>query len=235
MNWTTGFSAFALMVIASFSQAAIIKNGDTFTDTTTNTTYLDIRITRGVAWENVFAATAGFNTQTSNGYEIINSAGQIYSLEGYQYANSFDFDTLISSYGILPSTPACANSVTYCETGTIGNAETSALISIFGDTGKAAVGPSVYASEGDGFSTMLLADSLLTGEAYYAGIINNLTTNNDGVNELWTYSGKLDHDISNGSIGSLLHVRPSAVPLPAAGWLFVSALAGLIGRKKLAA
>lgn len=46
---------------------------------------------------------------------------------------------------------------------------------------------------------------------------------------IWTIS----NDDTSSSYASFL-VAPAAVPVPAAGWLFMTALLGLVGKKRLA-
>jgi hypothetical protein len=219
------------LTLSVSAHAAIIDLGSITRDTSTGLDWLDVNQTLGQSY-NQISAQLGI--------------GGAY--EGYRYATVQEFDQLLVNFGYTPHTNNCpdgfANCDFYVSTGenriptfatmveTLGGGEGGS-----GQDGVGLLGLTESASAGTGGYQVGL--SVLSEYLQYSFIIDDY--NGEIIEEWqeWTYSARhlsMSQDISGTTLphlGSFL-VAPSAVPLPAAAWLFGSALLGLrvIKRKK---
>lgn len=209
------------------SHAAILDLGTITRDTSTGLDWLDVTETINLSYNQVTAQMG---------------AGGDY--EEYRYATMSELDQLIMNFGYTAVNQNCSYTALHCDTGINGDsALIEYMIKTLGDT---------YQAYSD--SQGVLITSLLDGAGYTHGILGSQqrTSGKYDVgaildNELvWRdgggyYSDDDDvvlssHSAKSGtyhllSMGSFL-VAPSAVPIPAAGWLFGSALIGLVGMKR---
>ncbi|MCP5013072.1 MAG: VPLPA-CTERM sorting domain-containing protein [Aestuariibacter sp.] len=216
----------ALTLASQSANAAIVDLGNLTRDTGSGIEWLDLTETRGMSYNEVMA-----ETQTG-------------TLQGWEYATAAQFDQLISNFGYTPVTSGCLYSVIHCDNATAGQPEVvEHIIRTLGDTADAywdGVGH-IYdaAPDGAGYSYGMLAE-------YYPSPTNTNITSMaliydyetiyrssgapaaDDVDYVMTLNDAIlrDDPPAQENYGSFL-VRPVApVPLPAAVWLFGSAIAG---------
>lgn len=199
---------------------------DTITrDTETGLDWLDVTVTAGLSFN---AVSAEFG------------AGGDY--EGYRYATTAELDQLITNFGYVAVNQNCDYGMTNCDIVSGDNPIVEHMIRTLGDTGDAYydainddrdVGPG-----GAGWTAGWLADNPYPDDIIaYGG--QGVIADSEFIHrhEGWSYYDTDDWIIpAHGSVGSgtgaaleygSFLVTPSAVPIPAAAWLFGSALLGL--------
>jgi hypothetical protein len=220
-----------LVSLASGAQAAmlgtVIDNSDFSTDTATGLDWLDVTKTRGLSWNAVNAATLPGASATT----VTNADGDMVDLAGWRFATGAEFDELVQNFGYNALTTGCAGGVLHCDSNAGQPALIEGMISYLGDT-RAAVAPGTY-NIGNGYTLGWLADVRGATTRWQAIIDDSQANQFDDFQD--TVATHLTFGNANNTqlgLGSFL-VRTSAVPIPAAGWLFISAIAGLVGRRKL--
>lgn len=216
-------SLVCIALFANFSNGAIIDNGTYTTDTESGLDWLDVNVTSNLS----------FNEVT----ELMKPEG---AYDGWRYATVDEFEQLVSNFGVPSSGADCSFGLTFCS----GQFGTNPLIlevtSILGPTVDEMVSSGcpeepcqLYYIQG------MLGENVsnaLAGNINYAEIYSGASADSEGVFRPWqqiTAAMTTDKEYYDESLGSFL-VRTSEVPVPAAAWLFASALLGLVGiqRKK---
>lgn len=226
--------ALAGLTLSLSANAAIVSidssfGADTITrDTATGLDWLDVTETLNLSYNEVTAQ--------------LGSGG---AFEGYRYATEAELGTLISNFGYVAQDQNCDNGALFCDTSDNvgGQGElVEVMIRTLGDTLDAfyATRPGAISSEGAGYVTGLLerpeliptkAGSAQISDAEFSVIPPAGFGQLDGGDIVLTQYGLQDLLYSNVAVGSFL-VAPSPVPVPAAAWLFVTALLGLVGLKR---
>ena len=202
-------NAAILSLDSSFGSDTITRDTDTGLD------WLDVTVTRGLSYNQVTAELG---------------AGGTY--EGYRYATMAELDALIVNFGYIAQTTQCTFNALHCDTGNnVGGQHEliETMIRTLGDTYVAA-GNSV-AADGAGQTIGILGTSNIDPSTYDMALIIDQDRPeidvDDGVQTAWS---RLGPTTVAPAVGSFL---VSEVPLPAAGWLFISALIGLAGKTRL--
>ena len=193
----------ATLVLSSSVNAALIDNGSYTTDDVNGIEWLDLDYTASLSYN---AAQSAITSVEGGGWTYASEA---------QVRNMFDqiFPTWVETTAGYSSN-------------TLYTAETDTFTQLFGNSF-----PTDYYSSDRTFSRGLYMNEV--GELHLLGV-ENYTTGND-----YVYG---DHQVDylnfnydvNGTLGfSVWMVRPSAVPVPAAVWLFGSGLLGLVGIARL--
>lgn len=200
------------LTLCLFANAAIVSLDSGFgagtitRDTNTGLEWLDLTVTTDQSYNDVVARINGGD------------------LQGWAYATGTQFDALIGSFGGQPMTcdSGLARGNDYCGWSSENNGVVAQVVSFVGD---------LY---GRNESLGLLGDPYIYSEpdgifwAYLSDYNRDLSPAYDRIE---TYYGFTSKDYSNPWTGSFL-VRPSEVPLPAAAWLFGSAVLGLVVVKR---
>lgn len=209
------------------ANAAIVDLGNITRDTSTGLDWLDVTETAGLPYDLVRAEMG---------------VGGAY--EGYRYATMAELDQLIINFGYSAFRPeTCRWTSLHCGAGVNGQEElVETMIHTLGDTYAAAVDPLEYriADGGAGSTWGILGTSHRSSDQYDTARISDWELYipeddayldfDDSVRTAWYPVDSLDF---SPDIGSFL-VAPTPVPLPASGWLFMTALLGLVGKKRLA-
>jgi hypothetical protein len=201
-------TAATALILSTSANAAIIDNGTYTTDTSTGLDWLDLTATAGMSYNQVSAELG---------------AGGIF--EGWTYATRAQVSGFWDSFG--------GDSNYYNGWSTQNNGLFDAMAPLVGDLYCASTG----CATGDGFSYWLTADFNSASTVFMSRSWDSATANPSATGDDFSLSNYiLGLDQSGENAGSAL-VRVSAVPVPAAAWLFGSGLLGLIGvarRKKSA-
>ena len=224
-----------ILVLAGLSlsltaNAVIIDLGNITRDTDTGLDWLDVTETRGLSYNQV---TAQFG------------AGGDY--EGFRYATAAELDQLLLNFGYVPITTTCPQGESVCDRDIPGDSPLiENIITTLGDTfddfADAVNDPRDLGPGGTGFTFGILGSQDFFGfpipGVFDTGIIldSEFVRRDTGLfdvdqpDTISSLFGVAGADGVNLEIGSFL-VAPSPVPVPAAGWLFLTALAGLVGKK----
>lgn len=220
-------------VCLSFSlgaNAAILDLGTITRDTATGLDWLDVTQTRGVSYDDVIAQMG---------------VGGAY--EGWRYAMPAELDQLIVNFGFVGASGGCSYGAAHCsdeitqESTVVRN-----IIRTLGDTYGAYVDATNdffdVDPNGAGYVQGILGSNLINpafpyhDEAYIATTDLLIRSTGAQYGSGWvrvkTVWGSGPDSSTSPSAGSFL-VAPSVVPLPGAAWLFIAAIAGLAGQKKL--
>lgn len=219
--WLAGLS----MAASVSASAAIIDLGNITRDTDTGLDWLDVTVTRGMAYNQVFP-------QTQSGV-----------FEGWRYATLAELDQLISNFGYVAVDSDCDGPALHCDYSITGDSPIiEAIIATLGDTLLEYFDEKQsfidFPAAGNGSTRGLLAPLEPNGDPISANIHDGEAIYRD-TGEVY---GDADDIVTSGAFtvardfayngrGSFL-VMPSPVPLPAAGWLLISALLGLTGAKR---
>ncbi|WP_101756942.1 VPLPA-CTERM sorting domain-containing protein [Oceanicoccus sp. KOV_DT_Chl] len=223
--------ALALAGISLSTQAAIVDLGNITRDTASGLDWLDLTATAGLSYTDVL-----LQMDVGGDYE------------GWRYASAAEFDQLVVSFGYARINTECTYAVQHCDETLSGeNNLIEDMINTLGDTQNFAYDQQENAedisSTGSGFSLGLLSDNFfypqLSNARTLALIHDGETIDrasslpfadlDDAVVTAYTFALTASSD---DRFGSFL-VRPSEVPIPAAAWLFSSALIGLAGVKRI--
>lgn len=216
---------FALMaaLYTAYSHAAVLDLGTITRDTATGLDWLDVTETRGLSYDQV-AAEMG--------------SGGAY--EGWRYATVTELDQLIINFGYTAIKPVCFYGQVHCDSGIQSDsALIENMIRTLGDTQDDFLDEANafedVAPNGAGSVVGFLANYRSPGEHVVAAISDyELVDRDDGtprgdapdyVESIYFFR---DSDVAQVITGSFL-VQASPVPVPAAAWLFGSALLGLVG------
>lgn len=203
---------------------------DTITrDTDTGLDWLDVTVTRGLSYNQVTAQMG---------------AGGIY--EGWRYATMAELDTLISNFGYTAVKQNCPYTSLHCDSNNNvgGQGELiESIIRTLGDTQDAywdsVSAPDDISPLGAGYTAGILGSQQGQTGFYDLALIldmqrtidrTNTAEGLDSPDEVNTYNSSRSGTYSKLSTGSFL-VATTAVPIPAAGWLFLTALLVLAGKK----
>lgn len=218
--------------IASLAaHAEIIDLGSITRDTNTGLEWLDVTETVNLSYNQVTAQMGSGGTY-----------------EGWRYATAAEFDQLVSSFGYSAVKKNCQYGVGYCDTLLSGDNQSienfirtlGDTLNLFYDSNNTAYDVS---SNGAGYTFGILGTSFSGSnitrasvadfEAVYRATQAPYSDSPDSVQT--AYDVTRNKDYASKIDGSFL-VRPSAVPVPAAAWLFGSGLLGLAGlsRKRAA-
>lgn len=196
--------AFALSQSAS---AALVDNGTYLTDTVSGLDWLKLTQTINRSYNDV-------SSQLGTGGEF----------SGWRYASGAQFESLLLGQGIVPDV-GCSDGTNFCGGTNPANYLTiDSLVNSIGDTFEKALYDESTSTADE--TVGLLSDSAYTSAHNIAVLVgSNLSTPYARTNLNWDQADGL----SGFNVGSFL-VRPSEVPVPAAGYLFISAIAALFGR-----
>jgi hypothetical protein len=221
---------FASLFVSAFSaNAAIIDLGNITRDTATGLEWLDVTETYGVSYGDV---------QTQLG-----AAGSLY---GWRYATEAELGALVINFGYTQSGIACGDAeLVLCHLKEEPDPVVADFIATIGNTLAAHFGdPNFDTMEFIGIgqtrgwvlqqeaclSTNCLAQFFWVDETVDDPGFSFVRTNRYVPTEVNEAGERVEYDPVPSS-GSFL-VRTSAVPIPAAAWLFGSALLGLAGLKR---
>lgn len=198
-------------------------------DTDTGLEWLDVTVTAGMSYSSVLA-------EMSVGGD----------LDGYRYATVDELDQLIANFGYTPVNGTCPELNTYCDESIAGDSSLiENIIKMLGDTHDAYYdsidAPYDYDSSGAGYVYGLLAgEDTMAQTAIILDSERVLRSDGsaykDNADKVSTSYGEQSYSAAFSSMGSFLVYGEepetiTAVPVPAAGWMFISALLGLMGRK----
>lgn len=201
------------LLVSSLSAHAALDNHSSFiTDTDTNLDWLKLTETDGLSF-NYVASRLG--------------AGQ--EFEGWQYATSADFETLLLGQGATAM--FCGGVTQFCGSSLANNGIGHSLINLLGDLGEQQA-TGVQTDAATYFSYGLLAD-VNDIFSQRVGLLYDLDS--DGISatsdSITTYATTQLNWGSSANTGSFLVRTTSEVPLPAGAILFGSALISLFGFK----
>lgn len=198
---------------------------DTITrDAATGLDWLDVTITRGLSYDQVFAEVG---------------VGGAY--EGFRYATTEELDRLITNFGYIPINQNCTYSLKNCDAELQSdNPVVELMIFTLGDTLDAyydELNVNIdFGPNGAGFTYGMLADTPMTtgpaliglGEIYDDEHIDRDTGRPGGDSHDWVVSafGFTDKSDTGRFFGSFL-VKATPIPLPSSLLLFVSSLLSL--------
>lgn len=224
-----------IFLFSSFSANATILSlgssfgADTITrDTATKLDWLDVTVTRGLSYNQV-------TTQLG--------AGGTY--DGYRYATVAELDQLIINFGYTAVKTSCSFTAVHCDSGIVGNDTLiENMINTLGDTYDAYADEldltDDFAATGAGYTFGILGTQFIDTSGHDFAHIHDMERVNRETGAVGHDSGDFiftaytnRHDNSSGRYHGSFLVTPTSVPLPAAGWLFMSALVGLVGKKRL--
>lgn len=182
------------------ANAALIDNGNFTTDTTQGLDWLDLSATAEMSYADAIGANSGWRLATN--FEVEKLFGQVFP--------NYVSNTASDSSFLSPEQAGYTNQAE----------EAQSFISLFGDTkvGGPPTDPTLqsfghYQDEGGIWR--------IFGAQYRESQTGAATSTVFGLNNTVEYSAAGSDDTG------ILLVRTSVVPLPAAAWLFGSALAGL--------
>ena len=203
--------AFAF-VFSQSASAALVDNGTYLTDTISGLDWLKLTQTTDRSYKDV---------------TLHMDAGSEFA--GWQYATGAQFETLLLNQGVVADT-GCTDGTNLCGGANPTNYPIiDSLINAIGDTWEQAYNNG--ASTSNAYATLgLLSDSGSDGSGHYVAVLggSSLTATPYARTHLGSPQGDFYHEAH---VGSFL-VRPSEVPLPAGGYLFVSAIVGLFGKRR---
>jgi len=213
-----------LLLFSSQAFGAIIDLGDYTRDTATGLDWLDLTKTRGLSFDEV-------STELDFG-------GKYY---GHRYANTAEFDQLITNFDYVAINNNCQYGLINCDVSIdTDNPIVEHMIRLLGDTYDAYLdfrndGRDI-APNGAGAVDGLLADTPLTNDVNYAGygyiyddesfLRFDQSNYIDSADHVSAANNPMHKSSTSEVTGSFL-VRPSPVPLPASFWLFASGLISL--------
>jgi hypothetical protein len=225
--------AFICLTLSIGANAVIVSldsefGPDTITrDTSTGLDWLDVTETRGLSYNYVKA-----------------NMGDGSAYEGYRYATLAELDQLIINFGYVAINTNCLNGALHCDEGLTSESELiETIIDTLGDTFDAhsdAGLSSVDVAEGGAGEVRGMLGSRSDGTGWLDEALiqdRELVNRNDG-SPLLNYRDALQTQRTNAydygqnlQAGSFL-VAPSTVPIPAAAYLFGSALLGLVAASR---
>lgn len=233
------FLALAGLTLSFSANAAIIDLGNITRDTGIGLDWLDVTATRGLSYDQV-AEQLG--------------VGGVY--EGWRYAAAAELDQLITDFGYVAQTDNCSSSALYCDNGVRGNGVggqgelVEDMIRTLGDTYKEYLDSSqsnyAVSPAGAGYTYGILGAQNQSGGWMDVGLISDGELINrysvdpldpfadipgDSPDRVYSVLGSAYSSDFNLTRGSFL-VKVSPVPIPASGWLFMSALIGLVVKKR---
>jgi hypothetical protein len=197
----------ALLLIVSFNAtAALVDNSWFTTDTNSGLDWLDLDQSTGLSLNNAETALVGWRPATNNEVE-----GIFWQLFDGFYDNASSYNSNLE--GI--SSTLLSQSIYPAYTGH--NTDALFFTSLFGFT------------QYQGYANRTLAYGLYIDEDGIPQMMGTLADITDGRGTIFglEYEGEFDSNTTNTSYGIYL-VRSTAVPVPAAIWLFASGL-GLLG------
>ncbi len=225
------------LTLALSSHAAILDLGTITRDTDTGLDWLDVTETRGLSYNQVAA-------QLGDGGDY----------EGYRYATMAEWDQLIINFGIGASSRGCLWGSLHCYEGPGMSGDSplvEQIIHTLGDTVDARFDEVSHLIAGTYYDIDFVRPDAAGGTHGIIGVhdvhgdwfvatISDFESSvrstgqpfGDEDDVIMTVNGAVNPDDIGVLRGSFL-VAPSAVPIPAAGWLFMSALIGLLGKKRL--
>lgn len=169
--------------------------------------------------------------------------GEEGTYEGYRYATMAELDQLIINFGYVAVNTECQYTAMHCDTGRLSDsALIETMIHTLGDTLDPYLdevdSPIDIAPGAAGYTQGILGTQHYTATRYDRGFISDSDRveretgdpDSDFRDEVRTAHGAVSSGYRWATVGSFLVAE---VPIPAAGWLFISALAGLVGKKRL--
>lgn len=201
-----------VFAFAQFANAALIDNGAYLTDTASGLDWLKLTQT------------------TDRSYEDISSRfGAGGEFAGWQYASGAQFESLLFGQGIAADS-GCPAGINFC--GGVTAANTSLinnLINSLGDTFEKVYGATPGTLTSEAYATVgILGDAGSDPTTHYSGLLVGSYLSEPYAR---THYGDAFRDkIHEGHIGSYL-VRLTEVPVPAAGYLFMTAVVGLFSKR----
>jgi hypothetical protein len=203
-------------------------------DTTSGKYWLDVTLTTNMSYTEV-------RNRTING-GLANDG--VTELQGWRYATGAEFEELMTNFGYAP-VGNCTNGTNYCDAHQdVNNQELlESIIETLGDTHAADRAhnnllPVDVNEKGYTYGFIGPTPSISTIQHPVALIYDTSYVGFDEFDIVYTVYGRQPRNLEEWQLGSFL-VRdttpPSAVPLPAAAWFFLSAIAGVFGlrsRKK---
>ena len=214
-----------LFSVASVSSAAIIDNGFYTTDTSTGLHWLDVTETRNRSYNDISG-------------ELV-SGGEY---ENWRFATQAEFEGLLINFG-FSTQPGCVFGQ-FCSDNQITDPTTITLmesaIGLLGDTQGAylhGLGASVLSGLNRGAASGFFEYNGTTNLGFIniGELISKSTGSVVGTPNPYLSSINIEGlDNTRTNSGSFLvsTIAPSVVPVPAAAWLFGSALIGLVGIKR---
>jgi hypothetical protein len=203
-----------VFAFAQFANAALIDNGTYLTDTASGLDWLKLTETTDRSY-------ADISSQFGVGGEFA----------GWQYATGDQFESLLFGQGIA-SDAGCAAGINFCGGVTAANMPLiNSLINSIGDTFEKVYGAVPGTLTSEAYATVgILGDAGADPTTHYVALLVGSYLNDPYAR---THYGDAFRDkIHEGHIGSYL-VRLTEVPVPAAGYLFMTGLLGLFGRQRL--
>ena len=209
------------MLLPLSANSAIIDLGNITRDTGTGLDWLDVTATSGLSVNDVLAELG---------------EGRLY--EGWRYGTATEVDKLITNFGFIPVTP-CNLGYTNCVANQPGDDPIiETIIRTLGDTYAQAF-PNFDFGNGAGETFGYVLDDINNFSTYSIFILQDYEFIDNCQSARCPFLSDGPDNIfiggsSNARTGSFL-VQESPVPIPAAVYLFGSALLGLItiGRRKL--
>lgn len=192
-----------LFVVAINARAALIDQGSYLTDTVSGLDWLKLTQTVNRTYNDV-------SSQLDEGGEFA----------GWRYATSTEFEALLLNQGITAD-QGCSDGTNFCGGVHSENYATiSNLVNQIGDTFEQAYGGSLTSSA---YASLGVLADFTSGGFRSVGLLAGFDT--PYARTVYT----LQNDVASAThIGSFL-IRTSEVPLPAGGYLFISAMVGLLG------
>ncbi|MFT3930019.1 MAG: hypothetical protein QM709_06945 [Spongiibacteraceae bacterium] len=197
----------AMFLVSSVgAQAALVDYGNYIADTASGLDWLKLTQTISRSYDDI-------SSQLAVGGEFA----------GWQFATINQFESMVYGQGVIPD-PACAISLNYCQPykNTIA---IDKIVNAIGDTIEI-YNTSEQTSNAWGAAGFL--GDLADGSGHYVGILAGFYS----VAPYAYVKTQYREEVSAGYLGSYL-VRPSEVPVPSAGYLFLTAIFGLLGKRCL--
>ncbi len=221
----------AVLSLSLSTNAAIIDMDYYTVDTDTGLNWLDVTMTAGLSRDNV-------NSMLVEGG----------ALEGFRYATASELDQLIINFGYVAVNQNCSHALHCDGMGNSGDPEIiETMIKTLGDTFDKQLDLENnnldVPEDGAGFTKGILGSQLRSevGGIYYDTAIivdgeqvsrSSGASGGDATDNVSTAYGSFRTDQSHWQLGSFLVAEVAVVPVPAAAWLFGSALIGLVGIKR---